>query len=114
MRISDWSSDVCSSDLSEDRAIGVGDVLKRGTTEDALAERGDHRAALHDRAHFHAAGRATILLDHATVLRHVDKAADRKSVGSGKSVSVRVDPGGRRFSKKKQNSDTNNMYQQID
>src|SRR3546814_6175181 len=75
MRISDWSSDVCSSDLSEDRAIGVGDVLKRGTTEDALAERGDHRAALHDRAHFHAAGRATILLDHDTVLRHVDKAA---------------------------------------
>src|SRR3546814_6692041 len=58
-----------------DRAIGVGDVLKLGTTEDALAERGDHRAALHDRANFHAAGRATILLDHDTVLRHVDKAA---------------------------------------
>src|SRR3546814_16802267 len=56
-----------------DRAIGVGDVLKRGTTEDALAERGDHRAALHDRAHFHAAGRATILLDHDTVLTHVSK-----------------------------------------
>src|SRR3546814_13179431 len=58
-----------------DRAIGVGDVLKRGTTEDALAERGAHRAALHDRAHFHAAGRATILPDHDTVLRHVDQAA---------------------------------------
>src|SRR3546814_10735914 len=56
-----------------DRAIGVGDVLKRGTTEDALAERGDHRAALHDRAHFHAAGRATILLDHDRSEEHTSE-----------------------------------------
>src|SRR3546814_15961761 len=85
---------------SEDRAIGVGDVLKRGTTEDALAERGDNRAALHDIAHFHAAGRATILLDHDTVLRHVDKAAgqatDRTGVVKGKSEHVWVNRGGRR------------------
>src|SRR3546814_15912311 len=32
--------------------------------------------------------------------------ADRKSVGSGKSVSVRVDPGGRRIIKKKTNENT--------
>src|SRR3546814_7098089 len=69
MRISDWSSDVCSSDLLVD------DVFERRTAEDALAQRGDRRTALDDRAHFHAAGRAAIFLDHDAILRHVDQTA---------------------------------------
>src|SRR3546814_11821761 len=37
----------------------------------------------------------------------VDRRSDRKSVGEGKSVSVRVDLGGRRLIKKKKNTHTN-------
>src|SRR3546814_18458454 len=35
---------------------------------------------------------------------------DRKSVGSGKSVSVRVDLGGRRYSKKKQQNNNDEIH----
>src|SRR3546814_8622758 len=71
MRISDWSSDVCSSDLI----------------------RTAHRAIPPRRAqHLLRQGRA----------RHRRRAhQDRKSVVKGKSVSVRVDLGGRRIIKKK-------------
>src|SRR3546814_20825159 len=76
MRISDWSSDVCSSDLS-------------------------------------ASSRSRHLLDHQRDLEEAEAGAavfpgqghaeeeDRTSVGSGKSVSVRVALGGRRIIKKK-------------
>src|SRR3546814_138468 len=40
---------------SDDIAVLVGDVLERRAAEDTLAERGDRRTALDDRAHFHAA-----------------------------------------------------------
>ena len=43
--------------------LGVDDVLGRGAAEDAVAERGDDRAALDDRAHFERAVGAAILLD---------------------------------------------------
>src|SRR3546814_17730755 len=77
MRISDWSSDVCSSDLRQDaldravepRRVAAGEIGARGA-----------------------------------VVRHEERVADegdRKSVVSGKSVSVRVDLGGRRIIKKK-------------
>src|SRR3546814_17749375 len=98
MRISDWSSDVCSSDLGEGWHLppaeamacgcavvstdipGVFDYALEGTTA-LLAPPGDS-ATLADRL--------TELLDE-----------DRKSVVSGKSVSVRVDLGGSRIIKKK-------------
>src|SRR3546814_21045968 len=63
------------ADRGDDSAVGVGDVLERRATEDALAERGDHAAALHARAHLHAAVGAAILLDPEAILRHVDEAA---------------------------------------
>src|SRR3546814_5316542 len=70
MRISDWSSDVCSSDLAGDEHLGLGRLLGEGRrlTVDRCAPGGVDRTALVDR-----------LADH------VDDAAehlrDRKSVG---------------------------------
>src|SRR3546814_19416771 len=80
MRISDWSSDVCSSDL----------VVAAIEVHERIA-----RAFLHDVARPNEAlfiiqsGRGFGLFE-----------IDRKSVVSGKSVSVRVDLGGRRIIKK--------------
>src|SRR3546814_17075601 len=127
MRISDWSSDVCSSDLP-----GAAERIQKPF------------AAVHDLrrgAAFGAEGAAGGMcgvrpdLDEAAVLDHVDRAAagaaeraetrdlvsarlssggrqgafvqghiDRKRVGWGRRVTVRVDCGGRRMIKqKKQN-----------
>src|SRR3546814_17959543 len=100
MRISDWSSDVCSSDL---RIVGVrrGSVVVHGADMDrwTLAE-GD---------------RLILRVDAATLLTwreqgrfRIGIGRDRKSVVSGKRVSVRVDPGGSSIIKKK----NKNIYQQ--
>src|SRR3546814_7274183 len=79
MRISDWSSDVCSSDLhpGEDRQGA------RRALPDPTGPVGQAQRSLAD-----------------ALRRHE---ADRKSVVSGKSVSVRVDLGGRRIIKKQKN-----------
>src|SRR3546814_17199364 len=94
MRISDWSSDVCSSDLqSAQRGAAEGrrdaaEYVAHGprrlldvTQPDASLRAG--RAAAHP-AHLGVAG------------------LGRKSGGQGKSVSVRVALGGRRILKKQQ------------
>src|SRR3546814_6183574 len=78
MRISDWSSDVCSSDLG--RRLFAALVARRQAPRLRL-DRGRQRPALG-------------ALDGW-------RRGDRKSVVSGKSVSVRVDLGGRRIIKKK-------------
>src|SRR3546814_19503113 len=93
MRISDWSPDVCSSDLS-----GADDGLSAVAGRQSLAEA--------------SAWRARGLRPDACPISPPDRrcridgdggrAGDRKSVVSGKSVSVRVDLGGRRIIKKKQ------------
>src|SRR3546814_19639143 len=77
MRISDWSSDVCSSDLFAHLALEP--ALDR--VVEALPR--------------HAVGEV--------VLAGEPFVGDRKSVVWGKSVSVRVDLGGRRSIKKKNN-----------
>src|SRR3546814_15775314 len=123
MRISDWSSDVYSSDLV-DQADDVGNLL--GAVLDA-ADRGDriadHAAALFrgiaggDRQLvgglgvlgilFHRRGdlvhRGGRLLDGGGLAFRAlgEILAERKSVVSGKRVSVRVDLGGRRIITKK-------------
>src|SRR3546814_20322669 len=108
MRISDWSSDVCSSDLlvipaDDGNAVGVVEELHRaadlaelagGIVVDAAAPLLAHHLAL--RQH-HVVGEPEV--GHAVGL-----VLDRKSVVSGKSVSVRVDLGGRRILKKKKHS----------
>src|SRR3546814_16783254 len=90
MRISDWSSDVCSSDLlvhAERHVLHqrqVVDILHRDAADDALRQIG--------------ADRELALLVEALDLGRA--CTDRKSVVEGKSVSVRVDLGGRRNIKK--------------
>src|SRR3546814_15373100 len=100
MRISDWSSDVCSSDL---RMTGVATTEK---TRAATLIQTRHRVPetpLHE---------DQILVYQVPIpepLRWLEPRetetrkmhGDRKSVVEGKSVSVRVDLGGRRSIKKK-------------
>src|SRR3546814_17233660 len=95
MRISDWSSDVCSSDLYRDTPSAHIPVVQHNvrwimrhtlvaafaTLTDANRTRGD--------------------LMSRGIAREQIHAIDRKSVVWGKSVSVRVDLGGRRHIKKK-------------
>src|SRR3546814_5758379 len=104
MRISDWSSDVCSSDLlARPTIISDGQFTPDGKTltlslEDADAA--DFAAALRR-------GRSAFDPPSANAARPpaqthgITVAIDRKSVVYGKSVSVRVDLGGRRSIKKK-------------
>src|SRR3546814_17565027 len=82
MRISDWSSDVCSSDL-----LGL-----RRRCQEAVPRGLEGTEALS--AYRLAARPLTRELNEG-------RFEDRKSVVSGKSVSVRVDIGGRRINKKK-------------
>src|SRR3546814_20930603 len=97
MRISDWSSDVCSSDLwatCQARCLAGHVMLAR------------YRMAPGP-AFMLATGRAVIVIqeDVPGMLQwqRPGTATDRKSVVEGKSVSVRVDLGGRRSIKTKNN-----------
>src|SRR3546814_13645181 len=85
MRISDWSSDVCSSDLTP--ATSQEAPLKR--------ENWGRSASLPP---VHSEFIPTILPPIKCIFRRFR--LDRKSVVSGKSVSVRVDLGGRCIIKK--------------
>src|SRR3546814_18011890 len=98
MRISDWSSDVCSSDLGEGPRQGRDDMRgKRLALAMMMACAGS--AAIAAPLHAQAAPAETLEIDKKRI--DAALAADRKSVGWGKSVSVRVDLGGRRIIKKK-------------
>src|SRR3546814_18439300 len=112
MRIRDWSSDVCSSDLSRDRAP-VAPPLSAPHRRPA-----GHLDRLPDPERREAtpfnAGAAQIKLQHPgrRVQFLIGKAerppmdgngGDRKSGVEGKSVDVRVDAGGRRGIQKKNN-----------
>src|SRR3546814_19227591 len=92
MRISDWSSDVCSSDLTAQSSVAVGTGAQAtGLNPTAV---GDNAVA--SGAHAVAIGNeATATADTSVALGN----GVRKSVVSGKSVSVRVDLGGSRISK---------------
>src|SRR3546814_20995198 len=104
MRISDWSSDVCSSDLSHpippakyrDRVPPIRPVPRASRQQCAEGARRPLRPCLcPPRSRSPTAGRAASALP--------PDQADRKSVVSGKSVAVRVDTGGRRLLNKKKN-----------
>src|SRR3546814_16721887 len=83
MRISDWSSDVCSSDLD---GFAIAAALPRDRLRRAFW-----------------AGIRILMFGHAVsrAFSRIVQILDRKSVVWGKSVSVRVDLGGRRIIKKK-------------
>src|SRR3546814_19375239 len=111
MRISDWSSDVCSSDLHRHdalRPLAGGDV-------------GTERQLRHGGAGFcreaEPQGRAGMPVPDLDRLDAVPVRAlarleqeDRKSVVEGKRVSVRVELGGRRIIKKKTTQLTTYMH----
>src|SRR3546814_15759988 len=102
MRISDWSSDVCSSDLRAQHGVGQDPSRPAGLGEFIL---GDdfigvlqqmqqylQRFAVHPHGLPLQAQFERALVTHQ--LPEFPAAQDRKSVVSGKSVSVRVDLGG--------------------
>src|SRR3546814_12821365 len=97
MRISDWSSDVCSSDLVEKRqtwSLRIGAICPAKVTAGAPPFR--RAIVIGSSLVKNQKASATTASVTAQIL-----STDRKSVVSGKSVSVRVDLGGRRIIKKK-------------
>src|SRR3546814_15510408 len=100
MRISDWSSDVCSSDLN----LGISQGGHENAPPAICHQGGDHGFAQVNADK----GQHTLLQRHAEVTQNKAEprhtARDRKSVVKGKSVSVRVDLGGSRLIKKKKNT----------
>src|SRR3546814_14638666 len=94
MRISDWSSDVCSSDL-------LVEIKQLGRQRAIAARFSRHRLGavlviIGDRLETRGGGGGGAdLADDEVIV-----AQDRKSVVEGRSVSVRVDHGGRRIIKK--------------
>src|SRR3546814_16900627 len=97
MRISDWSSDVCSSDLVPDRAEAV---RLHGVDARASAEDEGASGQEQGRQAPPAAGEAEALSGGEGQSPGRLPAEDRKSVVSGTSVPVRLDLGGRRIIKK--------------
>src|SRR3546814_12317825 len=101
MRISDGSSDGCSSDLFPVHVFPVRKIGDLGNVRDYLetmidALRKEAEAAAASSVFFRSGGQGQA----ATTVAQAAP-GDRKSVVSGKSVSVRVDLGGRRIIKKK-------------
>src|SRR3546814_17558116 len=128
MRISDWSSDVCSSDLDRGPELGMRLAEVAGIAERGIGQAGIERSVaigaellarrLHPRRPFvfgvaGGAGAGAFLAEHGCE-RPLDRHAcpngrpaigkargDRKSVVSGKSGDVRVALGVSRIIKKK-------------
>src|SRR3546814_20537527 len=110
MRISDWSSDVCSSDLAAHGVNPASQPVLSRVPALTLAEsykRGDNyeygRALETAATTVLGADLARRVLGDLLLLNDtgLDRlGGDRKSVVGGKRVSVRVDPGGRRNIKK--------------
>src|SRR3546814_14575532 len=101
MRISDWSSDVCSSDLAPPPQTAADAGCVRA--ERWVRPRWNNRPRT-GRRRFRTLGPAGRAAPYRYRPRHRparQASVDRKSVGEGKSVSVRVDLGGRRIIKKK-------------
>src|SRR3546814_20715260 len=114
MRISDWSSDVCSSDLMGYPSLEDFDLLEQRSSDgncwfvkfrsegvdEWLLWFGYRTDEMADLLGSQRPWPSIFFAKQTTDPR----AVDRKSVVSGKSVSVRVDLGGRRILKKKKNT----------
>src|SRR3546814_16281007 len=102
VRISDWSSDVCSSDLGPGAGLPQAAGQLRGADDPCRAGGGADAADLGPRRAGDGAARGTFADRAARPLGgRVPDPEDRKSVVDGKSVSVRVDHGARRLIKNK-------------
>src|SRR3546814_11144515 len=103
MRISDWSSDVCSSDLRVRRVTADKDettfVEGKGDQDKILARVKQIKAQIEETTSDFdkekLQERLAKLAGGVAIIK-VGAATDRKSVVEGKSVAVRVDAGGRR------------------
>src|SRR3546814_12283611 len=103
MRISDWSSDVCSSDLVDrirggvERADG-GDADRPALAEQIAAREGQREQASRDEPHADAPGRHVLRFSHAgadggTRTRTPKGIADFKSAAyTGSATSARLLP----------------------
>src|SRR3546814_18596015 len=110
MRISDWSADVCSSDLGENLFEQRRTRTRHADDEDGLAAKrrvvrrreprsgGDDR--VHARAETSGAPRRLAAQPRVGRLQRGQRPRDRTVVGPGKSVSRRLDLGCRRYLKK--------------
>src|SRR3546814_11145910 len=112
MRISDWSSDVCSSDLQFVLLVEIHAELNAETFAKRRRDQTGPRRGAHQREgrQVDADGsRRRSLADneielkilHRRIEDFLHRRVDRKRVVEGKSVSVRVDLGCRRINKKK-------------
>src|SRR3546814_16288712 len=128
MRISDCSSDVCSSDLVAKLSLINRDIKRAKLADKYAAKRVELKAIIDDQSktdeeRYQArlklqqlprnanptrqrnrcvvTGRPRGVFRKFGLTRHKLREIDRKRVGKGKSVSVRVDLGGRRYLKKK-------------
>src|SRR3546814_18368682 len=127
MRISDWSSDVCSSDLAlprsrivevPDRGVRAREVRRtkdkdrkdrtRRRSAGEIPPGASYRQCAHPTGGGALRARALDLprdASHGGTGRGACRAdRDRQSVGQGKSVSIRVNCGGRRIATKKEQS----------
>src|SRR3546814_15009367 len=102
MRISDWSSDVCSSDLNASLAVQVHEaqkavdrLLKQYVQIQANPDAFEGQSIKLSLEQDNTDPQASVLALQTSP--HLEALIDRKSVGSGKSVSVRVDIGGGRI-----------------
>src|SRR3546814_20346289 len=108
MRISDWSSDVCSSDLDgtgdPSRPLGLGHEFEECRTA-VQHDLGDQRFHKGKRCDAGLPRQPRLADDYQPTDDQIGyaemPAGDRKSVVEGKGGSVRVDLGGRRIIKKK-------------
>src|SRR3546814_18888814 len=100
MRISDWSSDVCSSDL-----FTIAKIINEGArctqVEAEERTRQSHRRKPQRHRQHPAKNNQHISGQLCQQQDCIQRVGDRKSVVEGKSVSVRVSLGGRRSIKKK-------------
>src|SRR3546814_20461747 len=100
MRISDWSSDVCSSDLSSKR----GSTEKKGPLR-RVPSKSSSADAIANASLWHSVmaslSRSLAFVPGIRSSSQTDARSDRKSVVEGKCVSVRVELGGRGIIKKK-------------
>src|SRR3546814_20509369 len=110
MRISDWSSDVCSSDLNINTAESNHDNIVQ---THSYADRIETIDRAKDAGLSPCSGLIAGLGESDEQMVEALFALDRKSVGEGKRVSVRVDLGGRRISKKKNNQQKKIYNKQI-
>src|SRR3546814_16208788 len=113
MRISDWSSDVCSSDL----AMLIEPEIRMREKSCSPPSSGSRSAssqnslnAMQDSPSMTSAQGFRLRNSSRTVRPSWNSnSLDRKSVVKGKSVTVRLDPGGRRIFNKKQEQKEQNQ-----